>query len=151
MRQPQHVLSEQSLSNVVHRQQLSHSPAYVQRVQVRIRIFVDVVSQHLLQSRLHGVAFGDEGITEASDQSAGRQGPHVLCEPVGAVLLEAEGARWRQRQQRRGAVVVVVSGVVVERRRRAGPLLHTCGESTVTREHEEGRGGVGQGTGGREG
>lgn len=28
--------------------------------------------------------------------------------------------------------------VVVERRRRDRPLLATCGESTVTREHEEG-------------
>ena len=145
--QAQHVLSEKPLSDVVDRQQLSYSPAYMQRVQIRIRIFVDIVSKHLLQSRLHGVAFGDEGVAEAPDQGARGQRAHVLREPVGAVLLEAEGARRRQRQRRR-PVVVVVRRVVVERRRRAGPLLHTCGESTVTREHEEGEAGRGRGLGG---
>lgn len=144
LRQPQNVLGEQSLSDVVHGQQLADPPADVQRVQVGVRVFVDVVAQHLLQPRLHGVALGDEGVAEAADQRAGRQRAHVLREPVRAVLLEAEGARRRQRQ-RRGPVVVVVRGVVVERRRRAGPLLATCGESTVTREHEEGRAGPAEG------
>lgn len=141
--QAQHVLREQPLPDVVHRQQLAHAPADVQRVEVGVGVFVHVVAQHLLQPRLHRVALGDERVPEAADERAGRQRAHVLREPVGAVLLEAERARRGQRQ-RRGPVVVVVRRVVVERRWRARPLLATCGESTVTREHEEG----GRGTGG---
>lgn len=121
-------------------QQLSDPSAYVQGVQVGVGVFVHVVSEHLLQACFHGVTLRYERVPEAADKCAGRQWAHVLGEPVRSVLLEAEGARRRQRQRHR-AVVVVVRGVVVQGRWRAGPLVDTCGKSTVTREHDRAGGG----------
>lgn len=61
------------------------------------------------------------------------------------VVAERAGRGVRQRRVRQRPVVVVVRGVVVEvQRRRRRPLLGTCGESTVTREHEERSGGTGR-------
>lgn len=127
-------------------EQLANPPAYVKGVQIAVRIFVHVVSKHFLQPRFHGIAFGNERVSESSDEGSGRQRSHVFRESVdsGSMVIEAEGARRRVRQrrvraERDGAVVVVVRGVVVEGRRgdHAGPVVATCGESTVTREHEE--------------
>lgn len=58
------------------------------------------------------------------------------------MVVESERARRRQRE-RGGAIVVVVRRVIVERRWRAGPVFWTCKEYTVTREHEDRRGGGG--------
>lgn len=103
----------------------------MQRVEIVVGVFVHIVAQHLLQASFHGVAFRDERVAEAADQRARRQRAHVLGKAVRAVLVEAEGARRRQRQ-RHWPVVVVVRRVVVERRRRARPLLATCAARDMT-------------------
>lgn len=103
----------------------------MQCVEVGVGVFVHVVAQHLLQAGFHGVAFRDEGIAEAAYERARWQRAHILGKAVRAVLVEAEGARWRQRQ-RHGSVIVVVRRVVVERRRRARPLLATCAARDMT-------------------
>ena len=53
--QPQHVLGEQSLADVVDRQELPHPPGVAQRVERLPGGLLHVVPEHLLQPRLHRV------------------------------------------------------------------------------------------------
>lgn len=132
LRQPQNVLGEEPLPNVVDREQLAHPPRDVQRVQILGRVLVHVVAQHLLQLRLHGVALGDEALAQPPDHRSGRQaellgeakGRPVLVESVvgtlqGVLAQEVDGAHGRgQRDVVVAEVLVVVVfgafGVAVE-------------------------------------
>uniref|UniRef100_A0A182QAU8 Uncharacterized protein n=1 Tax=Anopheles farauti TaxID=69004 RepID=A0A182QAU8_9DIPT len=89
LRQPEHVLGEQPLADVVHGQQFPHAPRNVQRVEVLVGVLVHVVAQHLLQLRLHRVALRDERIAEPADHRA-RWHLHVgrIGEPEMSTLLE---------------------------------------------------------------
>lgn len=69
--QAEHVFRKQPLTDIVHGQQLTDSPTYVQRVKVAIGVFVHVVSEHFLEAGFHRVAFRDEGVAEAADESPG--------------------------------------------------------------------------------
>ena len=59
--QPQHVLGEQPLPDVVDAEQLPHPPRVPERVERLARGLLHVVSQHLLQPRLHRVRLRDPG------------------------------------------------------------------------------------------
>lgn len=64
--QPKNVLGEQSLTDVVYREQFSDPPRYVERVQILGGVFVHVVSQHLLEPGLHRVALRYKGLAEST-------------------------------------------------------------------------------------
>ena len=59
--QPQHVLGEQPLPDVVDAEQLAHPPRVPERVERLARGLLHVVAQHLLQPRLHRVRLRDPG------------------------------------------------------------------------------------------
>ena len=91
--QPQHVLGEQSLADIVDRQQLPHPPWVAQRVQGLPGGLLHVVPQHLLQPRLHWVGLGDPGGGEEGRQG-GRQGGRGVEGGEGSQTVVGE-THWR--------------------------------------------------------
>lgn len=80
--QPENVLGEQSLTDVVYRQQLAHPPGYVKSVEVLRGVFVHIMTQHLLQSRLHRIALRYQGFAQSTGHTGGAE-----------LVAESEGIR----------------------------------------------------------
>lgn len=80
--QPENVLGEQSLTDIVYRQQLAHPPGYVKSVEILRGVLVHIVTQHLLQSRLHRIALRDQGLAQPAGHTGGAE-----------LVAESEGIR----------------------------------------------------------
>lgn len=108
--QTEHVLGEQPLPDVVDGEEFPHPARDVQRVQVLRGVLVHVVTQHLLETRLHGVTFGDERLSQPTHGA-------VVAEPEGAArVVEAEGALH--------VIVAASASAEIERRPRGAGCAH---------------------------
>jgi hypothetical protein len=146
--QAQHVLGEQSLPDVMYREEFAHPPRDVQRIEVLRGVLVHIVAQHLLQPGLHGVAFGYEGLPESAGHSgrpelvAKSERMRALVEAKGTLetVEDAEAADVIVRQVVAVVVVVVAGGLFGRALGRRGRRGRRDGPVHRGRVHDGGRG-----------